>query len=239
MGIQFSDSSGNTGIVEQTLSFMGVDSTQWPTFNILNSTNNWLDNVASYAIASDRRFQWDDTNHSKLPIGKTNLVLNQSDYSFLTDAQGNRILTLTGIDIKDANGNYTKLEELDENEETRALDTIVVSGTPTGYYKIADNIIRLNRLPTANITFGLQFHFQRTPSYFVISDTTKQPGVADVLHRGFVIASAYDGALTLGLPSLQPLSVELQKETAKMINYFSIRNEDVKKRMSPARENNH
>jgi hypothetical protein len=164
-------------------------------------------------------------------------VANQSDYSFLTDEQGNKIITLTRIDIKDSNGEWTKLEELDETEEVKALDDVVVSGTPTGYYKISDNIIRLNRIPTANITAGLKFYFQRTPSYFDASSTTKEPGVSPLLHRGFVIASAYDCAITLGLPNTQALSVEMQKETQKMINYFSVRNKDVPSKMTPRIEN--
>ena len=188
--------------------------------------------VTGYALLKDRRFQWDDTNHTKLPIGTTNLVLGQSDYSFLTDEQNNRILTLTRIDIKDSTGAWKRLTELDETEENRALDTVVVSGIPTGYYKIADNVIRLNRLPTENVTAGLKFYFQRTPSYFTATDTTKEPGVPALLHRGAVVFGAYDCALTLGLSNLQPMAAERQVETQKMETYFSVRNQDIKKRMT-------
>src|SRR5574343_1021384 len=100
----FSDTVNNLGIVQQVRSLMRVDSTQWPTWQIVNSVNNYLDTVAGYLIGSDSRFQWDDTNHTKLPIGTTDLVANQSDYSFLTDEQNNKILTLTRIDILQATG---------------------------------------------------------------------------------------------------------------------------------------
>lgn len=189
-------------------------------------------------IAKDRRFQWDDTNHTKLPIGTTDLTIAVSDYSFLTDEQGNRILTLTRIELKTSATTWTRLEELDETEEENALSQTVTTGTPTGYYKLADNIIRLNRIPSATVTAGLKFFFQRTPSYFAATDTTKEPGVATTLHRGFVIAAAYDGALTLGLPNFQALSVEVQKEMTKLETYASGRNEDIKKRMTPNVENN-
>ena len=72
----------------------------------------------------------------------------------------------------------------------------------------------------------MKFYFQRTPSYFVATDTTKQPGVSPLLHRGFVVNSAYDCAFTLGLSNLQPLSVEKQLEQTKMEQYFSIRETD-------------
>ena len=230
MSIQFSDTSGNTGILQQVRKMMRVDANQWPTVNVVNSCNNWLDTVAGYAIGTDNRFQWDDTNHSKLPIGTTNLVANQSDYSFLTDEQGNSIVTLTRIDLLTATGGstYVQLQEVDQKDyEGYGLDSLqTTTGTPQYYDKIADNIIRLYPKPKTSVTAGLKFYFQRTPSYFVVTDTTKAPGVSPLLHRGFVIAAAYDGTLTLGLNNLQPLSVELQKEEKKMIQYFSDRNQD-------------
>lgn len=237
--MQFSDTTTNTGIVQQTRDLMRVDSTQWPTSRIVNSCNNWLDTVTGYAIGADKLFQWDDTNHTKLPIGTTNLVANQSDYSFLADEQGNTILTLTRIDILDADGKYRQLKTIDQSEIKEALDeALIPAGVVTHYDKIADNIIRLYPKPSVSVTAGLKFYFQRTASYFTASDTTKNPGVSPLLHRGFVIAAAYDGALTLGLANLQPLSVELQKEEKKMMTAFASRNNDSKRQMTPRVENN-
>ena len=232
--MQFSNTSDNTGIVEQARVLMRVDATQWPTSRIVNSCNNWLDMVAGYAIGADRRFQWDDTNHTNLPIGTTNLVANQSDYSFLLDGQGNSILNLTQIEILDPNGNYRKLSARNLGDTDEAEDELLrVAGLPTHYDKIADNIIRLTPKPSTSVTAGLKFYFQRTPSYFVAADTTKAPGVAPLLHRSFVIASAYDGALTLGLANIQPLSVERDREMEKMKRYFSNRNTDERTVLTP------
>lgn len=218
---------------------MRVDSGQWPTSRIVNSANNWLDTITGYAIGADRRFQWDDTNHTKLPIGTTNLTASQSDYSFLTDEQNNKILNLTRIDILDPDGNYRELQPIDQAEIDGALDEFYTSdGLPLYYDKIADNIIRLYPTPATSVTAGLKFYFQRTASYFAATDTTKEPGVSPLLHRGFVIAAAYDGALTLGLENLQPLSIELAREETKMKEAFAIRNTDGVKRVVPVRENN-
>lgn len=226
--MQFSNSTTNLGIVEQTRSMMRTDATQYPVAKIVASCNNWLDTITGYAIGADRRFQWDDTNHTALPIGTTNLVANQAEYSFLTDEQGNSILNLNRIDILDASGLYRQLLPIDQIQLSGvALDEWnKTAGQPMYYDKIADNIIKLYPKPLTSVTNGLKFYFQRTPSYFAATDTTKQPGVAPIIHRGFVIASAYDGALALGLSNLQPLSVELQKEYSKMQDYFSIRETD-------------
>lgn len=236
----FSDTINNLGIVQQVRSLMRVDATQWPTYKIVNSCNNYLDVLTGYAIGIDKRFQWDDTNHSKLPEGTAQLTISVSDYSFLTDEQGNRILTLLGISILDsASGLYIPLIEIDRNDPDYDPQTFgTQTGTPTRYDKIADNIIRLDKKPPITIASGLKFFFQRTGSYFVATDTTKEPGVAIPLHRGFVIASAYDGALTLGLPNLQALSVEVEKEERRKEKYFADRNRDVKGRIMSLRESN-
>ena len=222
----FSDTTNNTGIVQQTRYLARVDSTQWSTAKITNSANNWLDFLTGYAIGSDKRFQWDDTNHTELPEGTTNAVSGQSDYSFLTDEQGNTILTLLGVSYLN-NTYYEPLDPVDRKNQSYNIATFgQTSGTPSAYDKIADNIIRLDTKPSASVTNGLKFYFQRTPSYFTATDTTKSPGVAPILHRGFVIASAYDCALTLGLANLQALSVERSREEERVKDYFAHRNND-------------
>lgn len=224
MSIVFSNITDNTGILQQVRFFARVDATQWPTYKVVNSANNYHDKVVGHALGADRRFQFDDTNHTALPEGTSPLTINVSDYSFLTDEQGNAIVTLLGVSIL-LNGKYVPLECVDRSEvDTSTFGTVV--GIPTQYDKIADNIIRLNTLPPATVTSGLKFYFQRVGSYFAATDTTKTPGVSPLLHRGYVIAGAYDCALTLGLANLQPLSVELQKEEQFMKKYFSRRNND-------------
>lgn len=219
---------------------MGVDSVQWPIINVVNTSNHWLDTLTGYAIAADKRFQWDNTNHTKLPEGTTPSVAGQSDYSFLTDEQGNTIITLTGISRLDsASGNYIPLSLVDRNDPNTDLTTFGTgTGIPTEYDKIADNIIRLNLKPASTVAAYLKFYFQRTSSYYTASSTTKTSGFSPLLDNGFVVNSAYVGALTLGLQNLQALGIERQVEEKKMMQYFADRNRDDVSRMSPARENN-
>jgi len=226
--IPFSDTSTNLGILQRARKMARVDSSQWETFNVVNSCNDWLNKIFTYGKGNDKKFQLDDTNHTNLPIGTANLVANQSDYSFLTDGQNNRITNLTRIDILDSSGLYRQLQPIDQAQLGGiALDEWnKTAGLPLYYDKIADNIIRLYPKPATSVSAGLKYYFQRSPSYFVATDTTKAPGVADDLHRGFVVASAYDAALTLGLANLQPLSIELAKEEQKLEDYFATRETD-------------
>lgn len=236
MSIPFSDSVNNLGLVQQTRGLMRVDSTQYPTWKIVNSANNWLDYVVSYGIGHDQFLQFDDTNHTKLAEGTSDLTINVTDYSFLTDEQGNPITTLLGISLL-TNGKYVPLTPVDRSQVD--MGTFAqVSGTVTQYDKIADNIIRLDKLPTATVADGLKYYFQRAGSYFTASDTTKQPGVNPALHRGFVIAAAYDGALELGLANTNALSIELEKEKQKLKDYFGTRNNDQPRRLTAMYQNN-
>lgn len=224
----FSDSTNKTGIVEQTRDKARVDSTQWPTSRVVNSCNNWLNHIFTRGKILDRKFQLDDTNHTALPEGTIDLTANQDTYSFLTDQQGNRITNLTRIDIKDSTGLYRQLIPIDQAQ----LGGIALeewnktAGLPIYYDKIADNIIRLYPKPATSVTAGIKYFFQRSPSYFVATDTTKQPGVADDLHEGFVVKSAYDAAYTLGLSNLQVLAGELQKQEQVIDDYFASRETD-------------
>jgi hypothetical protein len=232
----FSDTTNKAGIVEQTRGLMRVDSTQYPTWKIVNSANNWLDYVVSYGIGHDKFLQFDDTNHTKLAEGTSDLTINVTDYSFLTDEQGNPITTLLGISIL-TNSKYVPLTPVDRSQVD--MGTFAqTSGTPTQYDKIADNIIRLDNKPSATVAAGLKYYFQRAGSYFIAADTTKQPGVNPALHRGFVIASAYDGALELGLANTNALSIELEKEKQKLKDYFGTRNNDQPRRLTSMYQNN-
>ncbi len=236
MALAFSSSADNQGIVEQVRSLMRVDATQWPVAKIVASVNSYLDTVTGYAIGADRTFQWDNTNQSKLPIGTTDLVANQADYSFLTDEQGNNIITLTRIDVKDPGGLWRQLKLIDQTDlEGLGLDsTLATPSLPYYYDKVADNIIRLFPPAATSVTAGLKFYFQRTSPYFTAASTTATTGFSPLLDRGFIIAAAYDGALTLGLANLGVLAGEMQKEEKKMIIYFNDRNQDERKQLTMA-----
>lgn len=224
MALQFS--LAKYGIVQRARKRARVDATQWPTENIANSCNDWLDAIIAYGVGHDKTFQVDDTNHTKLPEGTADLDINVSDYSFLSDAQGNSIITLTSISLLQ-NGKYVPLQLVDRNDFDYDPSTFgVTSGIPTAYDKIADNIIRFDYKPSSSITAGIKYTFQRTGSYFVDTDTTKSPGVSPLLHKGFWVNAAYDIADTLGLNNLQSIAAERAIEMRKIEDYFNIRNQD-------------
>lgn len=214
------------GICQRARRKAGVDSTEWSTADIANSCNDWLDFIVMAGIGLDKGFAFDDINHAKLNEGTTPLVEGQTDYSFLTDEEGNPIVTLTGVSIL-VNGRYIPLQLVDrDNQDYDSSYFATETGQPSAYDKIADNIIRLDKKPEADLDAGLKYFFQRTGSYFDENSTTKQPGVSPLLHKGFYINAAYDIADTLGLPNLSSISRDRDIEIQKVKTYFSIRNND-------------
>jgi hypothetical protein len=226
--MKFSESSTQLGILERVRNKCRVDANQWPTARVVGSVNDCMDWLAGVFIGKDKRFQWDDTNHTKMPIGTTNLVANQREYSFLTDEQGNRILTLTRIDWKDANGNWTQLQEIDQATiSPEALDEFEdTSGNPMYYDKTNDNVIKLYPASDTSVTAGLKFYFQRTPSYFTASDTTKEPGFNSIPHSIFVNWASYDCADTLGLENRETLFRTVEQEKLAVNQGIANRNND-------------
>jgi len=216
-----------TEILANVRSYMGVDSNKWSTTKITVSVNKALDKIAGYAIGADKTFRWDDTNHSKLPIGTTNLVASQQRYSFLTDEQSNRILTLTGVSRITSAGTEVKLDPVDSvGYEAEINDYRLTTGTPLYYDKIGDNVIELLPKSDTSVTSGLKFYFQRSPSYFTTSDTTKEPGFSPELNEYIVLCAALEGAIALGLSNLAPIRDQHDVEAERMVQYFTRRNED-------------
>ncbi len=226
MSIAFSDTGTNLGILQRARKRVKLNSSQFPTADIVGSANDWSDFVTGYAIGADARFQWDNTNHTKLPEGTTSLVINQSDYSFLIDEQGNQIVTLTGISVL-VGTIYIPLVLIDRNDSDYDATTFgTITGRPTAYDKIADNIVRLDFKPAATLALGLKFFFQRMSPPFTAASTTTTTGFSQILDKGFWINAAYDAAAANGLPSLQGLAVEKAQEEKKVEMYFSRRNND-------------
>lgn len=216
-----------TEILTNVRTYMGVDSNKWSTAKITVSVNKALDKIAGYAIGADKTFRWDDTNHTKLPIGTTTLTASQQRYSFLTDEQGNRILTLTGVSRMTTAGTEVKLDPVDAiGNEATINDYRLTTGTPLYYDKIGDNVIELLPKSDTTIAAGLKFYFQRSPSYFTVSDTTKEPGFSPELNEYIIMCGALEGAIALNLPNLSAIKVRHDEEYERMVEYFTRRNED-------------
>lgn len=242
MGIVFSESSGNTGLVELLNRLTGTGSATTSSYPLAEKTRDINSAYAYFNMLqamSDSRGQSEDTNQSKYPIITLNIVSGQQDYNLTVDGEStpNQILDVMRVECKDASGNWNLLYGYDYGEERNALSqNAITAGTPTRYDKYA-NALWLDKVPNYNSANGLKIYVSRTPSYFTISDTTKKPGIPDMFHEYL----AYRPAFLYCLPKLPELAknylVIVEKFENDIAMWYGGKNRDIKKRMRPLTEN--
>lgn len=198
--------------------------------------NNALNRYMMLAISAEGKWQVDDSNQTDYPIVFGDVVSGQQDYSFTTDEQGNQILDIYKVRIKDSAGNWHTLKQRD----LMGLDDSPLNSTSTGtptQYDLTANGIFLTDIPNYNSTDGLEIYVSRTPSYFLTSDTTKKAGIPWTHHEYLAIRPAYYYSLTKGLPQTKNLGEEMLRMEQIIEKYYSDRNKDDRLRLTAVPRN--
>lgn len=190
--MQFNNTTDKNGLIQQCEITLFGDS---PFGQISNNASrlaiftNYINEAVSryghIALMSDYNWEFDDRNKTDLPIGKTAIAINQTNYSFATEHS-----IITGVEIKDSANQWSALREIDERYFTENNISITQyianrTGIPTEYTKVANSIILLTTPdwsddPNDNTTWSLQVHFKRAPSYYTVADTTKVQGFTEL-----------------------------------------------------------
>lgn len=253
MTLQFSDTSGKMGLIQEceTLTFgdngygrISGDTNLLATFT--RYINEALNKVATLIMQCDGRWQWDDNNNTDFPIATTDLVTTlgseQQDYSFPVT-----FLKITRVEVLDEAGNWNLLKPIDQADiyDQSLTDFLKTAGRPLYYDKIANSVFLYPKpLATAvTSTAGLKVWFQRPPSYFTVSDTTKVPGFNSLYHRLVAIIASKDYATVNSLSVLGSLAkgtglVTMEANAIQsMQDDYSMRNKDEHARFSVKRHN--
>lgn len=195
---------------------------------------------AILALMSDNRWQWDDTNNTDLPIGTTNLVSGQADYSFGTDQ-----VIIEQVEVQDSAGFWHGLSEIDEglfSQNNFSLSQYLANygsgGIPWEYQKVANSVF-LNPKPNYNLTGGLKIRFKRGPSYFSTTvaspDTTKAPGFTSMHHSYLTDYAVWKYSLSRGLPQASTFGqLVAQWENEKIPEFYDKRSHEHSPRLLSA-----
>jgi hypothetical protein len=187
----FNDTTNKTGLIQDCEKWTNLgdaaisgDATLLKQFTA--DIDNAFDEVLPLIFSSDAKWQWDDQNHTKYPIARTDLVSGQADYSFVSDEQGNSVLEIMGVYVMDTSGVYQKMQPVDSQSDLNTDDILAQNstnvGTPRRYDKLATAIF-LDPVPNYAASNGVKALFARSPSYFASTDTTKTPGIPRPFHR--------------------------------------------------------
>ncbi len=199
--------------------------------------NMAIDDYTAIAIQVSGKWKFDDSNHSDFPEMTTDIVLGQRDYTFITDENGNMILDIYKVYYKDGDA-YKLLATHDSDTETEAstfTNGQNDSGVPSKYDKTA-NSIRLDVLPSANVTDGLKVSINREAEYFTFSDNTKKAGFPGVHHKYFYLKPALDYARRNTLTSYPRIEGEVMKAEREIKEYFDRRAKDERMQLNINRE---
>lgn len=250
MSLTFNDTSTLKGIVQVAERRLGLPSTyiSGDTTRLKQFTadvNLALDTYTELAIRSSGKFQYDDSNHTTYPILTGDLVANQRDYSFTADSDGNLILEIYRVFVKNsATSPYLEIYPVDVQSDpevniTKIADGLNTTGQPYRYDKTATGLF-LDPIPSASVTAGLKVYVNREGSYLVYTDTTKKPGVPGTHHEYFVVKACYEYAKANILADISKWEAEVLKWEGdeergiigKIQRFFAHRNRDDRSIMS-------
>lgn len=224
----FSDSTNNGGIVEEARWLVGANSTSYPIKDLTRNVNRWLDKAVALIIPASGTWQFDDSNYTDYPIATTALVSGQEDYTLEASH-----LRIERVEIKNESGDWTRLKQIDRTEIKTALSEFAEEDGDPIYYDVSANSIKLYPAPDYSQSSSLKVFFQRKGSYFETTDTTKEPGFAEIFHRYLSLGAAYDYALKNRVTNKDEIKVELLEMEKDIQNFYSRRNRDGKHRMTP------
>lgn len=161
------------------------NSVSYPVADKTADENLAIDEAMAIIFTTNGKWQYDDSNHTDYPIITTNLTASQRDYAFTTDEQGNLILDIYKVMVKNEEGIFHEIYPVDQQSD-EYMDGFWSgqneTGIPSRYDKTANGIF-LDCIPSYNSTNGLKVFINREGSYFTTADTTKKPGFSGLFHE--------------------------------------------------------
>lgn len=211
-----------------------TNSASFPTSDMVVLANNAMDRVASLIEQADGRWTFDDTNQPTtdqgdgtggLPVATTAITSGQQDYTF-----GVNFLNVERVELKDEDGNWRKLQPIDQADiyDQSLTDFMSGGGTPLYYDKIGASIL-LYPSPDFSQSASLKVWYSRPPMVIQSSDissTTTKPGFNSLYHDLIALWVSYDYGVANGLPNANQLMVEIQRKEEALKEDFALRSAD-------------
>jgi hypothetical protein len=212
-----------------------ADSTSYPDAALLRRVNTADEETVAELIAASGTWQFDDTNYTDLPIGITDLVAGQYDYSFAST-----FLEIERVSVLDQNGLWHTLDPIDKEAiNVDMTEYQKVNGLPNEYDKQGSSIFLYPAPAAANVTLtgGLKVYFKRTASVFTSGDVstgTKAPGFASPYHVILSYKAAMPYCASYKKDRVPMLINEITRIRKDLLAFYARREQDVRKRLTMA-----
>ncbi len=232
--MQFNPGNGQ-GIVDDIDFLIGTNTSSYSLANKTRNINNRLDVVVSMIMMADGKWEYDDDNHTDLPVGTTDLVNGQDNYEIAAAD----FLDILRVELKQPNGTSLWLLPIDYDElrGTAMTEFQKTNGIPRYYDKVGSSIVLY---PTPNYTYdeGLKVYYKRNAVQFDAADTTEEPGFNRQYHRLLSIGAGIDYCIPNGLDKKLIVLNKLWNDMSEgLINFYSARSKDKKVSLQPRKEN--
>jgi hypothetical protein len=237
MARQFNEQTNNSGLVqycEQNIfgdtGFGQISGNLGRLQIITNYINEAYSRYINIATHSDGKWQFDDNNYGDYPFAITDLVANQQDYQFLTS-----MLDILSIEVQNTGGIWYTLSEIDEqdmaNDHQSMTQRFIIPSQPWVFNRTSNSIFLLPA-PNYNKTGGLKVKYQRPPSYFLYTDTTKVPGFAETFHEYLANYAIWKYAASKGMSIKTDFQAMVDKaEQIEIPNFYLKREKDTTKKI--------
>lgn len=239
--MQYSDTSTKQGLIqdcEQKLfgddGYGQISGNTNRLYRFTQLLNEGVNEATGIILGADNRWQFDDTNYTDYPIATTSIVSGQRDYEFNVSH-----LKILKVQFKDSAGIWRILPPFDQDsQDSRPYlenNTSNNTGIPVRYDKFG-TALWLDPIPNFNSTDGLRIYFQRPPSLFVSSDTTKTPGFPSIYHVYVSTYASLQYAKDKGITEkVRVYTQDLIDLRDRITEHYSKRNKDERSSIIPRR----
>lgn len=228
--VTFNDTSNLQGLVQHLKFLSGNDS-----LAIEDATrllNFAMDNYSYIALTASKRWKFDDETNTDFPIATA--TVNASEASIPLETS---FLIVDEVQITDNNGDYVKLEPVDENY--RDNPQVLAELYPTnGQPKLYDyDSHSLFLYPKSDSTRTIKVLHRRATTYFDTTDTTATVGIPRIHHEYLPTKAAYTLALRTNDSNLPNLRNELilwegtEDSGGRIRNFYSKRDNNTTGRL--------
>lgn len=223
-----------TGAVDDIHFICETDSTSYPLADMVRNYNRHYYKAVIDAVKAEGRVIFDDTNLTTIPQKTFTWVAGQKQYSFPTD-----LLKLAAIEVTDAAGNTTRLQEIDlsDPEFARTItDFEKVSGVPKYYDPRGDSFYVYPAPSATEVTLsdGGTIYYSREIDLITTADTTQEPTLPEPFHRIPNIGAALDWLLVNStVDKYNRWLSQYEQLRQEMREFYSSRNKEVRPNLSP------
>ena len=225
----YSDTTNKTGLIQRcefltNLGDTAISGNATLLKQFTASINTYWNKILTVILKTNDEWDYDDLNKTDFPILTTSTVASQEDYAMPAGA-----LKIKRLEISYDGTNWYKAEPFDVTESGVATDTTSISAnfsTSQPFYDMLGNSILLYPIPSSAVTNGLKIWIAREPTYFVSTDTTKEPGFDEPFHDMVAVGASMDFAVAKGLKNKSDLASMYADYESKLKGYYGSKQSD-------------